>query len=57
MSPVVSIFGKIVNRAHRIYKPKEIASILDYLSQAEFPRGAIAKVHHNISIPYNTRRN
>jgi hypothetical protein len=29
---------------------------LNYLSQAELPRGAIAKVHYDTGIPYSTLR-
>jgi hypothetical protein len=50
----IPVFGKIVKCAHRIYKRKEIAPILNYLNKTEFPRGAIAKVHHDTGIPYST---
>jgi hypothetical protein len=33
----IPTFRKIVKRPHCIYKHKEIAPILDYLSQAELP--------------------
>jgi hypothetical protein len=56
MSTEISIFGKIVKPARWIYKRKEMALILNYLSQAELPRGAIAKVHHGTGIPYSRLR-
>jgi hypothetical protein len=44
-------FQKIVKRPHRIYKHQDIAPIFDYLSQAELPRAAIAKLNENMGIP------
>jgi hypothetical protein len=57
MSAEVPIFGKIGKHTHRTNKRKEIAPTLNYLSQAELPRGAIAKVHHDTGIPYSMLRN
>jgi hypothetical protein len=47
----IPTFQKIVKRTHRIYKHQDIAPILDYLSQAEPPRGAIAKLNEDTGIP------
>jgi hypothetical protein len=47
----ISTFQKIVKRPHRIYKHQDIAPILDYFSQAELHRGAIAKPNEDTGIP------
>jgi hypothetical protein len=39
-----------------LYKLKEITPILDYLGQADLPRGAIAKIHQDTAIPESTLR-
>jgi hypothetical protein len=52
----IPTFRKFAKRRHRIYKHKEIASILDYLSKAELTRGAIAKLHKDTGIPESTLR-
>jgi hypothetical protein len=56
ISGQIPIVSNIVKRANRIYKRKEIAPILNYLSQAQLPRCAIAKVHHGTGTPYSTLR-
>jgi hypothetical protein len=56
MSAEIPIFGKIVKREYRIDKRKEIAPILNDLSQAELPRGAIVKVYPDTGIPDSTLR-
>jgi hypothetical protein len=56
MSTQIPIVGKIVRHTHWICKRKQIAPILDSLSQAGLLRGVIAKVRHDTSIPYNTLR-
>jgi hypothetical protein len=50
----IPIFGKIVKRAHRNYKRKEIAPVLKYLRLAELPCSAIAKVRHDTGILSST---
>jgi hypothetical protein len=49
----IPTFQKIVKRPHRIYKQKEIGPILDYFSQAELLRAAIAKLHQDAGIPHH----
>jgi hypothetical protein len=56
MSGEIPIFSKVVKRARRIYKHKELMPILNCLSQAEIPRGEVAAVHHDTGIPYCTLR-
>jgi hypothetical protein len=46
----IPTFQKSVKRPHRIYKHQDIAPILDYLSQAELPREAIAKLNEDSGI-------
>jgi hypothetical protein len=47
-------FDRIVKRAHRIYKWREISPILDFLSSPVLPRGAITKVSSDTGIPVQT---
>jgi hypothetical protein len=48
---MIPTFQRVVKRPHRVYTHKGIDHVLNYLTQPEFPRGAIPQVSRDTGIP------
>jgi hypothetical protein len=56
ISWMIPTFKRVIKRKHRIYIHEEIDDLLAYLTSPDLPRGAIAKICHDMGIPGSTLR-
>jgi hypothetical protein len=51
---MIAASQRAIKRSHHIYNHREIDDVLEYLSQPEPPRGAIAEISRDTGIPRQT---